>query len=80
MILKLEQINWNVDENIKKQAENLAKKTGISPIDALHLASAEKANADIFITCDYGIIKKYQGKVKVTTPLEFVNYYDYANK
>lgn len=70
----------NVDESIKKKADNLVATKRLTPIDALHLASAEKANADIFITCDYGIIKKYQGKVKVTTPLEFVNYYDHANK
>lgn len=79
-ILKRAKVYQNVDENIKKQAENLAKKTNISPIDTLHLASAEAANADVLITCDYGIIKKYKGKVKVTTPLEFVNLYDHANK
>lgn len=79
-ILRQAKIYQNVDENIRKQAEKLVKTTNISPIDALHLASAEAANANIFITCDYGIIKKYNGKVKVTTPLEFVNYYKYANK
>lgn len=79
-VLKRTNIYQNVDENIRKQAENLAKTTNISPIDALHLASAEAANADHFITCDYDIIKKYKGKVKVTTPLEFVSYYEYANK
>lgn len=79
-VLKQAKVYQNVDEDIKKQAENLVKTINISPIDALHLSSAEAANADVFITCDYGIIKKYKGKVKVTTPLEFVNYYKYANK
>lgn len=78
-ILKQTKIYQNVDENIRKQAENLADKTGISPIDALHLTSAEAANADVFITCDYDIIKKYRGKVKVVTPLEFINLYEHTN-
>lgn len=79
-ILRRAKIYQNVDENIRKQAEDMVKTLNISPIDALHLSSAEAANADIFITCDYGIIKKYKGKVKVTTPLEFVNLYKHANK
>ena len=79
-VLKQTKVYQNIDENIRKQAEKLVKTTNISPIDALHLSSAEAANADVFITCDYGIIKKYQGKVKVITPLEFENLYKHANK
>lgn len=79
-VLKQAKIYQNVDEHIRKQAEKLVQTINISPIDALHLASAEAANADVFITCDYGILKKYKGKVKATTPLEFVSYYDHANK
>lgn len=79
-VLKQAKVYQNIDENIKKQAEKLVQTINISPIDALHLSSAEAANADVFITCDYGIIKKYKGKVKLTTPLEFVNLYKYANK
>lgn len=79
-ILKQAKVYQNVNENIRKQAENLAKTINISPNDALHLATAENANADIFITCDYDIIKKYKGKVKVITPLEFINRYEYTNK
>ena len=79
-ILKKAKVYQNVDEGIKNQAENLTKTTHISPVDALHLTSAASSNADIFITCDYGIIKKYKGKVKVLTPLEFIQYYEHANK
>lgn len=79
-ILKQAKIYQNVDENIRKQAENLVKTVNISPIDALHLASAETTNADIFITCDYDIIKKYKGKVRVITPLEFVQYHERSGK
>ena len=79
-ILKQAKVYQNVDDNIRNQAEHLVKSINISPIDALHLACAEAVNVDVFISCDYGIIKKYKGKVRVTTPLEFVNYYNHANK
>ena len=79
-ILKQAKVYQNVNEKIKKQAENLVKTKNISSIDALHLTTAEYANADVFITCDYGILKKYKGKVKAITPLEFVKNYEYSNK
>jgi predicted nucleic acid-binding protein len=49
---------------------------GIDSIDALHLACAE-SNADFFITCDAGIIRKVKRKsgmfkIEVCSPLEFV--------
>lgn len=79
-LLKQAKVYQNVDEDIKKQAENLAGKTNISPIDALHLAAAESSNVDVFITCDYGIIKKYKGRVKAITPLEFIQYYEHSSR
>ena len=78
-VLKRARFYQNINEDIKKEAENLVNAAKVSSVDALHLASAEKANANIFITCDYDIIKKYKGKVKVITPLEFLKYYEHAN-
>lgn len=78
-ILKQAKVYQNVNVNIKKQAENLVKTKNISPIDALHLSTAEYANANFFITCDYGILKKYKGKVKAITPLEFAQNYEHSN-
>lgn len=69
----------NVDENIRKKAGNLVNKMNISSVDALHLASAESAKVDIFITCDYNVIKRYKGKLKVINPLEFIQYYEHSN-
>lgn len=69
----------NADENVKKQADRMVEKMKISPIDALHLASAKQAKVDIFITCDYNVIKRYKGKVKVINPLEFIKYYEHTN-
>ena len=36
------------------------------------LACAEGLNVDYFITCDDKIIKKYCGKIKIRTPVEFI--------
>ena len=79
-ILKEAKYYQNVDENIKKQADNLNETMNISSIDALHLAIAEKADVDVFISCDYGIIKRYKGKTKAINPLEFIQYYEHSNK
>lgn len=78
-ILKKTKVYQNADENIRKRAEKLVKTTKISSLDALHLAAAESSQADVFITCDYVIIKKYKGKVKAVTPLEFIQYYEHSN-
>ena len=48
---------------------------GVKPKDALHLASAEKANCDFFLTTDKGILKKVSslGKMKVVNPIQFIS-------
>lgn len=79
-ILKKAKVYQNADENIRKRAEKLVKTTKISSLDALHLAAAESSQADVFITCDYGIIKKYKGKVKAITPLEFIQNYERSSQ
>ena len=56
---------------IKERAKEF-EKIGISPIDCLHLASAGAANVDYFLTCDYDIIRKYKGKLKVINPIDFI--------
>ena len=46
---------------------------GVKPKDALHLASAEKAECDWFFTTDKGILKKVQrlGGMRIASPVEF---------
>ena len=46
---------------------------GVKPKDALHLASAEKAECDWLFTTDKGILKKVQrlGEMRVANPIEF---------
>lgn len=60
-----------VNQKTKHAAQRIAKLT-IRPIDALHLACAEQAQVDCFITCDRAIIKKYRGQIKVINPIDLV--------
>jgi len=53
------------------------KGLGFSDIDALHIALAERSNADYFITCDADIINRYKKhqdfiKVDVVSLTEFI--------
>jgi predicted nucleic acid-binding protein len=43
-------------------------------MDALHLASAEAANCDWFLTTDGGILRRMRslGEMRVANPVEFV--------
>ena len=69
-------INYqNLNQQIKDRAKSITEDISTTPIDALHFASAEQTQVDLFITCDYNLIKKYQGEIKVISPLEFFNYY-----
>ena len=47
---------------------------GLKPKDALHLASAEAARCDVFLTTDDGILKKVPnvGTMKVMNPVNFM--------
>jgi predicted nucleic acid-binding protein len=54
------------------------EQVNIKPLDALHVACAEAAEAVYFCTCDDRLIKRLKGvsglvvKVKVVTPLELI--------
>ncbi len=64
-----------VTEKVEKQARKFDKQ-GIKPIDALHLASAEDAQADYFCTCDDQLLKKAKiledFNTKVVSPVELI--------
>jgi len=70
----LSQANYYQEINltIKKEAERI-QGYGVGVIDSLHLATVKFANVDYFLTCDMGIIKKYQGKIMVINPVDFIN-------
>ena len=61
-----------LNEAIRRRARSLESE-GLKPLDALHLACAEEAKVEYFITCDDRIIRKYRGKaLKVVNPVNFV--------
>ena len=60
-------------EEIIRRGEEI-ERFGIKPKDALHLASAEKAHCDMFLTTDKGIFEKIStlGRMKIVTPVKFI--------
>jgi len=64
-----------VDDDVVKRALEI-EKIGLKPVDALHVACAEKS-ADVMLTTDDGIVKKVMAnkniiKVKVENPLKWL--------
>jgi predicted nucleic acid-binding protein len=63
------------DTQIAGRARTLQAE-GITPVDALHLASAVEAKADYFCTCDDRFLKRAKavdtGQTKVVSPLELI--------
>ena len=53
------------------RAQQIESTDGISGLDALHLACAEKLKCIYFITCDDKIIRRYNGIVKAINPIQF---------
>lgn len=70
--LQLVGLRQEVDEAIRQRAENL-EHNGLKAIDALHIACAEAANSDYFITCDKRLINRCSGLImQVMNPVNFV--------
>ena len=65
----------NITEKEKLRASKLTS-FGIKPLDALHMALAESANADYFCTCDDKILQNSKRikdlSVKVVNPVDLV--------
>ena len=60
-----------VTSEMERRASELSK-NGLKPLDAAHLAAAEIAGADYFITCDDRLIRQYRRSLRVLTPPEFI--------
>jgi len=70
--LKRLKYSQSVTESILSRAEDLEQQ-GLKPIDALHLACAEAARVDCFLTCDDRVIRRYSGApMKVLNPVDFI--------
>ena len=70
-VLQKAKVFQTINDKILKRAQEI-EKYGIKGLDSLHLACAEELKVDYFITCDDKIVKKYNGKLKVKNPIEFM--------
>ena len=73
--LNLAQFHVIVNDDIERRANEFVN-LGITPLDALYLASAEEAEADYFCTCDDRFLRRAKTfsnlKTTVVTPLELI--------
>lgn len=79
-LLRRASIYQNYTDAIAKRARELQKEYGLTLYDARHIASAEIAKADVFITSDQTLIKKYNSTLPVVDPITFFKKYDNNNK
>ena len=66
----------NLNDSIVRRAQTIVQEYRLQPLDAVHIASAEAAQVDFFITCDYTVLKRYQGTLHIITPLQFWQHYE----
>jgi len=66
----------NLSDSIVRRAQTIVQEYRLQPLDAVHLASAEAAQVDFFITCDYTMLKRYQGTLHIVSPLQFKQQYE----
>jgi hypothetical protein len=76
-VMRLASLYQDIDEGTEVRAATLVEEMHVPPVDALHIAAAEAAQVDYLITCDYAVIKRYRGDIKVMSPLSFIH--DYKN-
>jgi predicted nucleic acid-binding protein len=64
-----------LNDRVEKRAAKFVA-LGIEPLDALHLASAEEAHADLFCTCDDRFFQKARAvvglKTRPVSPIELI--------
>ena len=74
-VLEMASITVQINDIIE-QRSRLFVETGIKPLDALHLATAEVAEVDYLCTCDDRFLKKAQLRndlsIKVVSPVTLI--------
>jgi predicted nucleic acid-binding protein len=68
--LRLAEASVALDDAIKSRALAL-EQAGVKALDALHLACAEAAGAERFLTCDDRLIRRCSGQMIVQSPVTF---------
>lgn len=66
----------NLSDDIVRRAQELVQAYRLQALDAVHIASAEAAQVDFFLTCDYTVLKCYKGTLRIITPLQFQQEYE----
>ena len=64
-------------DDIRKLAQSLQERSKLSAKDAVHIACAVYAGADVFLTCDDRLIKQAQRldlRMKIANPIEYVRW------
>ena len=69
--LELHRDRVGISRDIIERAGRL-EADGITALDSLHLACAEVAGAEYFLTCDDRVMGRYAGSLKVLNPVDFV--------
>ena len=65
-------LHYEVNESVRQRAEALERQ-GLKAVDALHVACAEAAGSECFLTCDDRLVRCYVGEeLKVLNPVDFV--------
>ena len=59
-----------LNDSLKSRALAL-EQAGFKALDALHLACAEAAGTERFLTCDDRLIRRYPGQMIVESPVTF---------
>ena len=58
--------------DVLRQRATALTRTGLGALDSAHLAAAEAAAVDFFVTCDDKLIKRYRGTIRALTPAELI--------
>jgi len=76
----LASVNWPISRSVVQRAEKFVG-GGVRPLDAVHLAFAEAAKCDCFLTCDDQLLRKGRNlglSLRVLNPLEYWEECSYA--
>jgi len=69
---RLANYRQTANDEIRQRAEELSR-AGLAALDALHVACAEAANVDYFVTCDDRVAARCRGfPLRVLNPVDFI--------
>ena len=69
--LTLASYHQTLNGSIRQRAQEMEQQ-GLKAMDALHLACAEAAGCEFFLTCDDQVVRRGMGKIRVLNPVDFV--------